>query len=281
MMMSVVEQSAAAMRRHDALCSFEERIEQLERQNPMSDRTRTNLQRALDSIDTDKRKAFLEKHAEKLDDIETVSSLKYADLGYWAYRNVLIAEWLELDRSEPIDILDIGTGSGNFLMVAQSMGHRAVGTDVSDAWYDELSDLTGVKRIIAPVARGERYNPVSDRFDLVTIMLPTFHRRKVDGKRQYWSLEDWRLFLLGIVNDLLKPGGTIFILMQFDKDEHGRSTYSPLMEWARERGAKLGRMTPADHVRLVLFDPAMPTTFGESRPVVSNICDIVLDPPTQ
>lgn len=279
MNLSLVQRSPADPKRHDALCSFAERIDQLAAHNQMSKRTRANLERALDSIDPAKREAFLEKHAGKLTDIETVASVKYADIGYWAYRNVLIAEWLELDRSPPQDILDIGTGSGNFLMVARSMGHRGVGTDVSDPWYDDLLDLTGVNRVVAPVVRAEYYRPIDRRFDLITIMLPTFHRQKVEGKRQYWSVEEWRTFLLGLASDLLKPGGAIFILMQFDKDEAGRLSYSPLMEWARERGAKLGRLSEKDYVRLLLFAPAGSETFGETPPKIAEISDVVLDFP--
>jgi len=266
MMMSVVEQSAAAMRRHDALCSFEERIEQLERQNPMSDRTRTNLQRVLDAIDAAKRKAFLARHADQLGDLETVAGLKYADFAYWAHYSVLYAQWLNLDRSPPLDILDIGMGSGNFVMVANSMGHRAIGTDVDNPWYAELCELVGSKRIVAPVTREDPYKPIDQRFDLITMMMPAFHRKRVKGQRQYWSVEDWRILLLGLVENLLKPGGAIFILMTLDKDDQGNVGYSPLIEWARERGARLGRTKEDGPIRHILFDPATTGTFAKTSP---------------
>lgn len=266
-------------KRHDALCSFADRVRQLEARAPLPERTRANLVRSLESIDPAEREAFLDKYRDQLQDIETLASIKYADLGYWAHRNVLLAEWLDLDHSVPLDILDIGAGSGNFGMVAQSMGHRVVGTDVDDPWYDELCKLTGVKRIVAPVMRGERYAPVDQKFDLVTIMLPAFHRRTVKGKREYWSVEDWRQFLLGLVRDLLKPNGRVFILMPLDKDDHGNLSYSPLVNWARERGARLDRTTPKGPVRHVLFDPANEEVFGEVPPAVANKSDIVLNMP--
>lgn len=269
----------APLKRHDALCSFSERVEQLERRGPMDERTRTNLVRALESIDPAKREAFLDRHRDKLADIETLAAIKYADIGYWALRNVMIAQWLDLDNSPPLEILDIGMGSGNFAMVAQSMGHRAIGTDVFDVWYAELCDLTGVERIIAPVRRDEPYVPVEGKFDLITIMLPAFHRRTVGGKRQYWSIEDWRQFLLGLVQNLLKPNGAIFILMPLNKDDEGNLSYSPLVEWARERGARLDRTTPKGPVRHVLFKPATEETFGEQPPEVAVKSDIVLNLP--
>lgn len=269
------------VKRHDALCSFAERVEQLERRGSMTERTRANLVRALNSVDPIRRQAFLAKHGERLKDIETLAAAKYADVGYWAHRNVLLAQWLDLDSSPPLDILDIGTGSGNFAMVANSMGHRAIGTDVFDPWYDELCSLTGIERVVAPVRRGEPYRPLNRRFDLITIMLPAFHRKTVHGKREYWSVEDWRLFLLGLVADLLKPGGAIFILMPLDKDDYGKLSYSPLVEWARERGARLDRTFAKGPVRHILFDPATEETFGKTAPEVAQKSDIVLNLPEQ
>jgi len=261
--MSAVSGAAAGAKRHDALCSFAERIDELARQHPMTDRTRANLERALSSIDPAKREAFLAKHSDKLADIETVASVKYADIAYWAYYSVLYAEWLNLDRRPPMDILDIGMGSGNFLMVAQSMGHRGIGTDVASPFYDELCDLNGAERVVAPVVSGEPYKPVTRRFDLITMMMPAFHRKRVEGRRLYWSLEDWRVFLLGLVTELLKPGGSIFILMTLDKDDEGNVSNSPLLEWARHRGARLGRTKEGGPLRHILFSSASMETFEE------------------
>jgi hypothetical protein len=278
-MTEVDQATRPTFKRHDALCSLNERVEQLASRVPMQERTRTNLVRALESVDPAKREAFLARHGSKLGDIETLAAVKYADLGYWAHRNVLLAQWLDLDRKPPLDILDIGTGSGNFAMVAKSMGHRAIGTDVWDPWYDELCNLTGVERVVAPVKRGEPYRPTNRRFDLITMMLPAFHRKTVHGVREYWSVEDWRLFLTGLVQDLLQPQGAIFILLPLDKDNEGNLSYSPLVEWSRERGARLDRTSPRGPVRHILFDPATEETFGETPPEVAVRSDIVLNMP--
>lgn len=267
----------SAIKRHDALCGTQERITQLAARNPMSERTRANLEAALNSVDPDKREAFLEKHREKLQDIETLASVKYADIGYWALRNVQLAQWLDLDHSPPLDILDIATGSGNFGMVLQAMGHTFLGTDVPDPWYAELCEVTGVERMVAPVVRGEPYRPVDRRFDLIMTTLPAFHRKTVRGKREYWSVEDWRLFLLGLVNDLLKPNGRIFILMPLDKDDNGQLSYSPLVRWAYERGARLDRSNPRGPVRHIEFNPATAETFGETAPAIAPRPEIELE----
>lgn len=267
--------SRAPRKKHDPFCPFPERIARMDR-GTMPERTRTNLERALNSVDAAKLAAFLDQHREQLQDIETLAAVKYADLAYWAHRNVQLAEWLDLDRSPPLDVLDIATGSGNFGMVLQSMGHSFVGTDVADAWYEELCELTGVERRVAPVVRGEPYRPVDRRFDLITTTLPAFHRKTVRGKREYWSVEDWRLFLLGLATDLLKPNGRIFILMPLDKNDDGQLSYSPLVRWAYDRGARLDRSSPSGPVRHIEFNPATPETFGEVGPDVGPRPDIEL-----
>jgi methyltransferase family protein len=247
---------------HDAFASFTERIAQLDALLPLEPRTRRNLERSLASIDPAEREQFVAKHSDRLQDLQTFGPAKYADFAYWAHRSTLVAEWLDLDTSRPLDILDIGMGSGSFAMVAQSMGHRVVGTDVADDWYDVLCRLARVERVVAPVARGEDYRPVEDRFDLITIMLPVFHRRRVNGQREYWSVEDWRRFLAGLQRDLLKPGGAVFILMPLDKNDAGEESYSPLLAWAEARGARLGRTHPSQPTGNILWRPVEANTFA-------------------
>jgi hypothetical protein len=247
---------------HNAFEPFADRIAQLNAMLPMEARTRGNLERALASIDPAEREQFLASHKQRLQDLQTFGPAKYADFAYWAHRSTLVAEWLDLDTSPPLDILDIGMGSGSFAMVAQSMGHRVTGTDVADEWYDELCRLAGVKRVVAPIERGETYRPIDERFDLITIMLPVFHRRRVEGRREYWSVEDWRRLLGGLQRDLLKPGGAIFILMPLDKNDDGEESYSPLLAWAEEHGARLGRTHPSQPVGNILWRPVEAETFA-------------------
>src|SRR6059058_1826745 len=106
--------------KHDALCPLEERVKQLDSDWPLTDRTRRNLMRALESMDLVAREELVRKHRGRLQDIDTLNSLKYSDFAYWARRNAVFAEWLDLDNSHPLDILDIGAGPGSFGMVAKS-----------------------------------------------------------------------------------------------------------------------------------------------------------------
>ncbi|MDQ3247130.1 MAG: class I SAM-dependent methyltransferase [Pseudomonadota bacterium] len=247
----------------DPMRTFDEGIEAIEALVPLTERTRTNLDRALQCIEDSKRSDFIARHREKLPKFDRLGPTKYADFSYWAFRNVLLAQWLDLDRSSrSLDILDIGMGSGSFAMVARSMGHRVVGTDREDPWYDELCRLAGVRRIDSPVIPNEPYRPVAGRFDLITIMLPVFHRRTVGGRREYWSVNQWQAFLADLAANLAQPEARIFIYMPLDKHDDGSLSYSPLVQWAQGRGAIIDRTFPESPLRHILFANIGTETFA-------------------
>jgi len=69
---------------------------------------------------------------------------KYARVGPWLKTNIERAQDLQLHRSSPKEILDLGCGGGFFLYVCQQLGHRGLGLDLD--WfplYTELIDLFG------------------------------------------------------------------------------------------------------------------------------------------
>ena len=55
------------------------------------------------------------------------NSAKFVDADYWLKVNVERAQDLQLDRSKPLRILDLGCGAGWFLYVCERLGHEAVG----------------------------------------------------------------------------------------------------------------------------------------------------------
>ncbi len=70
---------------------------------------------------------------------------KYLDVGKRLRINVERAQDLNLHRSPPLDILDIGCGGGFFLFIAESLGHRALGIDIAGIpVFDGLIDLLKV-----------------------------------------------------------------------------------------------------------------------------------------
>jgi hypothetical protein len=50
--------------------------------------------------------------------------------------------------------------------------------------------------------------------------------------------------------------------MPFDKDEAGNLSYSPLLEWSRERGARIGTAFPNKPLNHIHFERVTEKIFG-------------------
>jgi SAM-dependent methyltransferase len=169
---------------------------------------------------------------------------KYLDLETRLRINIKRAQDLNLQRLPPQQILDIGCGGGFFLFVAQSLGHRGLGLDVSGIpVFDSLVDLLGIDRQIYKVTGFEKLPDLRRKFDLITAFATAFHGGREDDWR--WGEAEWDFFL----NDLktrLKPGGRIFLDLNAAYDGH---YYTPkILAILRRHGGEVER-------NYVLFSP--------------------------
>ena len=97
--------------------------------------------------------------------------LSYADLELWVARAWKEARRLELDNSQPIDVLDIGTGPGYFPFVCQKLGHRCVALDRPGEFpfWQAIRRWLGVNRVVEHTIKPFEPLPAEiGRFDLVT-----------------------------------------------------------------------------------------------------------------
>ena len=168
--------------------------------------------RFLAKIDKERLRDIQRRHVSSADQYA-----KYADAKRWLQRNLPRIRQLELDRSTPKQILDIGCGAGFFLFLAKEFGHSGVGLDVNDhAVSNELIDLFGVER---KVWRIEALTPLpsfGQKFDLITAFSTAFHRNA--DKSAGWGTREWNFFLDDLVDRQLKPGGRIFFEINAGKD---------------------------------------------------------------
>ena len=143
---------------------------------------------------------------------------KYADAKRWLKRNIPRIRQLQLDRSGPKEILDLGCGAGFFLFIAKQLGHSGIGLDVGHHEVcNELLDLFGVER---KVWRIQAFEPLPDfgrKFDLITAFSTAFHRSA--DKSVAWGTEEWNFFLDDLFERQLKPGGQIFFDINSGKDK--------------------------------------------------------------
>jgi SAM-dependent methyltransferase len=133
---------------------------------------------------------------------------KYLDAKRHLRQNIHRAQDLNLHRSPPLEILDLGCGGGFFLFVARSLGHHGLGLDVGGIpIFDDLVSLLGVNRLIHQIRSQTLLPNFGQRFDLITGFATAFHGGREDDWR--WNEEDWDFFLRDLTRQL-NPGGRIF-----------------------------------------------------------------------
>ena len=162
--------------------------------------------------------------------------VKYADAECWLKRNIPRIRRLQLDRSGPKEILDLGCGAGFFLFIAKQLGHSGIGVDVGHHEVcNELLDLFGVQR---KVFRIQAFEPLPDfgrKFDLITAFSTAFHRSA--DKSLAWGTSEWNFFLDDLFARQLKPGGQVFFDINSGKDK--RFFPAAVRELFSRRGAEI------------------------------------------
>ena len=183
---------------------------------------------------------------------------KFLDIKKWMKRKIKIAYDFNLHRSEPLRILDIGSGAGYFAYVCQYLGHEVIATDVGDnPLYNELIDLLNVKRIVWAIKALEPLPDYGMKFDLVTAQKACFqmvgaerdwesgqwrdHLSDLtqDPRNMVWGIEQWRFFLKDLAANHISPNGRLHL--NLNGDLNGRFYSAELLEFFQEHSASVDR----------------------------------------
>ncbi|PYJ22300.1 MAG: hypothetical protein DME92_04015, partial [Verrucomicrobia bacterium] len=101
----------------------------------------------------------------------------YEDAAYWINVNVKRVQDLWLDRSPPLQILDLGCGPGYFLYLSRLFGHEGLGLDPDDEpFFRGTTKLFNIPRVIARISPQTPLPDIGKKFDLVTGHRVCFHR---------------------------------------------------------------------------------------------------------
>jgi SAM-dependent methyltransferase len=177
----------------------------------------------------------------------------YEDARYWVDVNIKRSQDLWLDRSPPLQILDLGCGPGYFLYLCRLFGHQGLGLDPDDEpFFRGTTELFGVPRIIARIQAQTPLPELGKKFDLVTGHRVCFHRisRTENGGWLEWTLSDWRFFIDDVRTRFLKPGGRL--LLEFNRRQDGSSFFTPeVRAFFESQGARIVRWKA-----LLAADPA-------------------------
>ena len=169
--------------------------------------------------------------------------LSYADVELWLARSWKAARRLGLDKSPPLDVLEIGIGPGYFLYVCQQLGHRCVGIDCPGDYpfWKALRQWLGVRNVVEHTIEPHKLLPKTlGTFDLVTAFRAQFNFN-TEAKR-LWTLDEWSFFLDDLRDHVLRPGARF--ALRLGKQEHKgneglKRSDSELTKFMVGRGAKV------------------------------------------
>src|SRR6266513_15257 len=122
-------------------------------------------------IDWDRAREIQQRYANS-----TSGYAKYADIQPWLRLNRERVQDLNLHRSAPKRVLDLGCGGGFFLFIAKNLGHSVLGLDIEHvALFTELLELFGVPRVIWRISAFEPLPNLGQKFDWITAFSTNFY----------------------------------------------------------------------------------------------------------
>jgi SAM-dependent methyltransferase len=180
------------------------RIQAIRETFPFDERRKAIFERGVNALDSAKVEALARKYSAALHNAKPNGKFKYLDVGYWLWHKAPWLILLDLDRTPPKRILDLGCGASQFGFLCQAYGHSVLGLDVDVPVYIDLCEALGVKRMPFRIERGGRLPTLGERFDLLTAFDVCFNYGATS--RMSWTLVDWHGFLTASANLLSSEG---------------------------------------------------------------------------
>ena len=157
--------------------------------------------------------------------------------------------WMEefekyIPMDTPLEILDVGTGTGFFAMLLSSRGHKVTGIDLSGNMIDEARKTAAYLGLPASFAVMDAENPdfAPARFDVIVTRNLTWALPNLQSTYSNW-------------HSLLKPGG---ILLNFDADYCREDTGKPLPENHAHKQIGADLMQEYEHLKDALRPSQQP-----------------------
>lgn len=199
-------------------------------------------QYVLDSFDFQSYSRMQAKHLAKN---SARGALKYLDLPQWLESRYRYVTNLQLDRCDPLQILDIGCGPGHFGYICAYFGHKVIGLDQpGNDIFKDLVEQLGLTRIVQAV-RPATPLPDMPRCDLVTAFHATFFR-KPGG--ELFNLAEWRFFFDDLIRNRMTDQGRIHFILDSLENTSGLHVHDQaFINFIEQSGGRVRR-------QVVFFD---------------------------
>ncbi len=150
--------------------------------------------------------------------IDNLHYLKYFNVEDYVREQLQRAIFLGLHGTN-CDVLDIGTGFGYFPYIAMFFNNSVKATDLPGIpLFDEVTDFLGVDKVHHRV---EPFQPLPDlgmKFNVINAARVAFAWKP--SLTEFWGPEEWDFFLADVVANQLRPGGRMFLDLNYHS-EHG------------------------------------------------------------
>jgi SAM-dependent methyltransferase len=172
------------------------------------------VKRILKTIDLDEFKIFYERYKEA--DTINEGYSKYLDLPTWMKENLIPFHMLNLHKSRPLKILDLGTGTGYFPYICSLYGHEVIALDLDIVpMYNELCQFFNINRKTHRIMKYENLPNFGVKFDLITAFMIKFNQH---NQSDQWHVNEWQFFLKDLINNQLMEKGRVFLQLNANRD---------------------------------------------------------------
>jgi SAM-dependent methyltransferase len=142
---------------------------------------------------------------------------------------------LNLHKSRPLNILDLGTGFGYFPYACNYYGHNAIGLDLDVVpMYNDITKFIGIDRKVHKIKSFENLPDYGVKFDLITAFMVCFNNHK---EEDVWDIQEWDFFLKDVACNRMNSNGRIFLIL--NSELNGEYYTETLHNYFVENGAKI------------------------------------------
>ncbi|WP_395714130.1 hypothetical protein [Reyranella sp.] len=228
-----------------------------------------------DSFDKERITELQSKYRSQIATEGIRGQFKYLDVGYWVAQKIKHYP-IKLQDSPPLHILDLGCGACHFGALARYLGHTSTNLDIENTFYDDIADIFGLKRISFRIRPRVPLPRAGGPYDLVVAFAISFDSLpNVQGKRAYWSNEDWDFLIEDLRLNLLKEESRIvFQLNQaWSEEEKIFVTQTDLVNRFEGMGAMVERSLSIVDFQLSKRKRSRSRTRGKSSPFIPQAND--------
>jgi hypothetical protein len=162
---------------------------------------------------------------------------KYLDIRLWMAGKLMYFFLLNLHKSKPLRILDLGTGPGYFPYICSLYGHEVVALDLDVVpMYNELCQFFKIDRRIWRIEKFHKLPDLGIKFDLITAHMIKFNQHYLPDQ---WGADEWQFFLVDLKINQLVENGRIFL--EFNANLDGTHYDDEVLKYFISLGGKVYR----------------------------------------